>query len=82
MLPTSLRSDVELFFKKYTCPNCSERTARVDRQASPDQPIKCWKCSSDIGFTVQDFRADTHKIGKAQIDDILKTPAMRALDPE
>lgn len=33
--------------------------------------------SSDIGFIVEEFRADIHKIGKAQIDDILKTPAMK-----
>lgn len=71
---------VELILKKYTCPYCGERTARVDPSSSPDQAIKCWKCSTDIGFTVEEFRADTHKLGKAQIDKILKSPALKALD--
>lgn len=65
--------EAERILRKYTCPNCSERTDRVDLSMTTDQPIKCWKCSAEIGFTAGDFRADTHKIGKAQIDLILKS---------
>lgn len=74
--------EVEHILKKFTCPYCGERTARVDPSLAPDQPIQCWKCSSELGFTVEDFRADTHRLGKAQIDQVLKSPAMKVRDPD
>lgn len=73
---------VERILKKYTCASCGERTARVEPAVADDQAINCWKCSTEIGRTAGEFRRDTHKLGKAQIDYVLMSPAMKVLDDD
>lgn len=80
MQPEFVRSEVERILKKYTCPHCGEISARVDPLIDDDQPIECWKCFAEIGHTAGEFRSDAHKLGKAQIDYVLKSPALKALD--
>ena len=82
MQPEFVRAEVERILKKYTCAHCGERTARVAPTLNSDQPIKCWKCSAEFEYTVAEFRDDTHKLGKAQIAGVLRTPAMKALDSQ
>lgn len=82
MQPNFVAPMVEQILKKYTCPSCYERTARVEPAVADDQPINCWKCSTEIGRTAGEFRADTHQLGKAQIDCILISPAMKVLDED
>lgn len=74
MLPEFVRSEAERILKKFTCTNCAEHTARVDASASDDERIVCWKCSAEFGFSVGEFRAETHRLGKAQIEHVLKSP--------
>jgi len=82
MQPNFARSESERILKKYTCPHCGERTDRVDVSKPADEAIECSKCSADIGLTVGEFQKDVHALGQRQIRDILKTPAMRALDED
>lgn len=80
MQPELVRAEVERILKKYTCHHCGERTARVDPKMPDNQPIECWKCSAEIGYSAGEFRADSHNLGKAQIDHVLKSPAKKAID--
>jgi len=76
MQPSFVAPAVERVLQKFSCQNCGERTARVDPSLADDKFIECWKCRASMSYTVGEFRADVHRIGKAQIEYILMSPVI------
>ncbi len=80
MKPDSVRIEVDRILRKYTCSNCGEKTARMDAEKPDADPIACWKCSAELGLTVGEFRADVQALGHRQIQEILRSSAIKAVD--